>query len=264
MRSQHFDFGQEKIPWNSINRSVYTPKKIDNNRYAKSELNELIRKGNIEKPEESRDFTSETMLSYNKKPLINNSMSQEYKNNLRRNHFDIGDANYKEEANTVNRVDYKDPRLNDNYTYTKEKLDPNRFRSSQWSLGSEKGENYFNTTYLRTMTPKKLKPEDISNNANLRTSIQIGDNKMNKEDYKSVYVSNYENKNLMNGNYYINNSDKKIFDNIKTFNRKSHIEFLQGQGDYNTTMNEDYKYNPSQAKGAYNPLNVEARNKYFN
>ena len=110
------------------------------------------------------------------------------------------------------------------------------------------------------MTPKKLKPEDISNNANLRTSIQIGDNKMNKEDYKSVYVSNYENKNLMNGNYYINNSDKKIFDNIKTFNRKSHIEFLQGQGDYNTTMNEDYKYNPSQAKGAYNPLNVEARN----
>ena len=260
MRSQHFDFGQEKIPWSSINRSVYTPKKIDNNRYAKSELNELIRKGNIEKPEESRDFTSETMLSYNKKPLINNSMSQEYKNNLRRNHFDIGDANYKEEANTVNRVDYKDPRLNDNYTYTKEKLDPNRFRSSQWSLGNEKGENYFNTTYLRTMTPKKLKPEDISNNANLRTSIQIGDNKMNKEDYKSVYVSNYENKNLMNGNYYINNSDKKIFDNIKTFNRKSHIEFLQGQGDYNTTMNEDYKYNPSQAKGAYNPLNVEARN----
>ena len=75
MRSQHFDFGQEKIPWNSINRSVYTPKKIDNNRYAKSELNELIRKGNIEKPEESRDFTSETMLSYNKKPLINTAIT---------------------------------------------------------------------------------------------------------------------------------------------------------------------------------------------
>ena len=260
LRSQHFDFGQEKIPWNSLNRSVYTPKKLDDNNRYNSKLNELIRKDNIQKPEETRDFTSETMFSYNKKPLSNNSMSQEFKNNLRKNHFDIGDNNYKEEANTINRIDYKDPRLNDNYRYGTSKLDPYKFRRSQWSLGPENSENYFNTTYLRTMTPKKLNPEDISNNANLRTSIQIGDDKMNKEDYKTVYNVNYENKSLMDSNYYINNSEKKILDNIKTFNRKSHIEFLQGQGDYNTTMNEDYKYNPSQAKDAYNPLNVEARN----
>ena len=73
LRSQHFDFGQEKIPWNSVNREVFTPKKRDNNRY-NSQLNELIRKGNFQKPEETRDFTSETMLSYNKKPLVNNSV----------------------------------------------------------------------------------------------------------------------------------------------------------------------------------------------
>ena len=90
LRSQHFDFGQEKIPWKSVNREVFTPKKIDNNRY-NSKTMELIRKGNIQKPEENRDFTSETMLSYSKKPLVNNSLSQEFKENLRRNHFDIGD-----------------------------------------------------------------------------------------------------------------------------------------------------------------------------
>ena len=259
LRSQHFDLGQEKIPWNSVNREVFTPKKRDNNRY-NSQLNELIRKGNFQKPEETRDFTSETMLSYNKKPLVNNSLSKEFKENLRRNHFDIGDNNYKGDVNTVNREDYKDPRLNENYTYNKEHLDPYKFRRSQWSLAPQNGENYFNTTYSRTMTPKQLKPEDISNNANLHTSIQIGGGKMEKEDYQSVYDSNFGNKNLMDGNYYINNSDKKIFDNIKKFNKNSHFELLQGKGDYNTTMNEYYKYNPNDAKSAYNPLNVEARN----
>ena len=258
LRSQHFDFGQEKILWNSSNREVFTPKKLDNNRY-NSQLNELIRKGNIQKPEENRDFTSETMQSYSKKPLVNNSMSQEYKENLRRNHFDIGDNNYKGDVNTVNREDFKDPRLNKDYTYGKSVLDPYRFRKSQWSLAPKNGGNYFNTTYSRTMTPKKLSPEDISNNANLRTSIQIGGDKMNKEDYQSVYDSNFGNKNLMDGNYYINNSDKKIFDNIKKFNKNSHIELLKGQGDYNTTMNEYYKYNPNDAKSAFNHLNEQAR-----
>ena len=199
LRSQHFDFGQEKIPWQSMNREVFTPKKLDNNRY-NSKMNELIRRGNIQKPEETRDFTSETMLSYNKKPLVNNSMSQEFKENLRRNHFDIGDNNYKGEVNTVNRADFKDPRLDKNYTYGISQLDPYKFRKSQWSLAPQNGENYFNTTYSRTMTPKKLNKEDISNNANLHTSIQIGGDKLNKEDYQSVYDSNYGNKNLMDGN----------------------------------------------------------------
>ena len=119
LRSQHFDFGQEKVPWKSINREVFTPKKLDNNRY-NSKLNELIRRGNIQKPEENRDFTSETMLSYSKKPLVNNSLSKEYKENLRKNHFDFGDNNFKENANTVNREDFKDPRLNKNYNYERE------------------------------------------------------------------------------------------------------------------------------------------------
>ena len=259
LRSQHFDFGQEKVPWNSINREVFTPKKIDNNRY-NSQLNELIRKGNIQKPEENRDFTSETMLSYGKKPLVKNSLSQEFKENLRRNHFNFGDENYKGDVNTVNREDFKDPRLDKNYTYGRSQLDPYKFRKSQWSLAPQNGENYFNTTYSRTMTPKKLSPEDMSNNANLHTSIQIGGDKLNKEDYQSVYGTNFANKNLMDGNYYVNSNDKKIFDNIKKFNKNSRLELLQGKGDYNTTMNEYYKYNPTEAKSSFRPLNIEARN----
>ena len=258
LRSQHFDFGQDSVPWNSSNREIFTPKKIDNNRY-NSQLNELIRKGNFQKPDETRDFTSETKQSFSKKPLVNNSMSQEYKENLRKNHFDIGDNTYKNEGSTVTREDFKDPRLNKNYIYEKSVLDKNKFRKSQWSLAPQTSENYFNTTYSRTMTPKKLTKEDISNNANKHTSIKIGDDKMNKEDYKSVYDSNYGNKNLMDGNYYINNSDKKIFDNIKNFNKNSHIELLKGQGDYNTTTNLYYKYNPNEAKNAFNPLNEQAK-----
>ena len=133
LRSQHFDFGQDSVPWNSSNREIFTPKKIDNNRY-NSQLNELIRKGNFQKPEETRDFTSETKQSFSKKPLVNNSMSQEYKENLRKNHFDIGDNTYKNEGSTVTREDFKDPRLNKNYIYEKSVLDKNKFRKSQWSL----------------------------------------------------------------------------------------------------------------------------------
>ena len=48
-------------------------------------------------------------------------------------------------------------------------------------------------------------------------------------------------------------------DNIKKFNKNSHLEILKGQGDYNTTMNDDYKYNPNDAKNAYNPMDPQAR-----
>ena len=258
LRSGHFDLGTEKIPWNSTNRAQYTPKKIDNNRY-NTELNNLIRLGNFQKPEENRDFKSETRDSYNQKPLTNNRVSDEYRNNLRRNHFDIGDVNSNTEMNTVNKMDYKDPRLDKNHNYGSVNIDPNRFRRSQWSINGGNDGNYFNTTYSRTMTPKKSLPQDLSNNANLRTSIQIGADKSNPEDYQSVYNNNYGNQILMNGDYYINNSDKKMADNIKNFNKNSHLELLKGQGKYNTTMNEDYKYNPSDAKNAYNPMDPQAR-----
>ena len=258
LRSGHFDLGNENIPWNTSNRDQFTPKKIDNNRY-NSELNNLIRQGNFQKSEENRDFKSETMDSYNKKPLANNRVSDEFRNNLRRNHFDIGDNNFNNDMNTVNKIDFKDPRLDKNHSYGAIVLDPNKFRRSQWSINGGNDGNYFNTTYSRTMTPKKLLPQDLSNNANLKTSIQIGNDKLNQEDYQSVYTDNYGNKHLMDGNYYINNNDKKMADNIRKFNKNSHLELLKGQGNYNTTMNEDYKYNPNDAKNAYNPMDPQAR-----
>ena len=258
LRSGHFDLGNENIPWNTSNRDQFTPKKIDNNRYS-SELNNLIRQGNFQKSEENRDFKSETMDSYNKKPLANNRVSDEFRNNLRRNHFDIGDNNFNNDMNTVNKIDYKDPRLDKNHSYGAIVLDPNKFRRSQWSINGGNDGNYFNTTYSRTMTPKKLLPQDLSNNSNLKTSIQIGNDKLNQEDYQSVYTDNYGNKHLLDGNYYINNNDKKMADDIRKFNKNSHLELLKGQGDYNTTMNEDYKYNPNEAKNAYNPMDPQAR-----
>ena len=48
----------------------------------------------------------------------------------------------------------------------------------------------------------------------MKTNIQIGDKKMSKEDYQSVYIDN-GNKHLMNGNYYVNNNDKNISDVIE-------------------------------------------------
>jgi hypothetical protein len=259
LRSGHFDLGTENIPWNSSNRAQFTPKKIDNNRY-NTGINDLIRRGNFQKYEENRDFKSEAMDSYNKKPLENNRVSDEYKNNLRRNHFDIGDVSASQDMNTVNRVDYRDPRLDKNHSYGMLPLDPNKFRRSQWSINGGSDGNYFNTTYSRTMTPKKLLPQDTSNNANLKTSIQIGGDKMTQEDYQSVYNNNYGNKKLLDGNYYINNSDKDIVNSIKKFNRNSQIEILKGkEGEFNTTMNDYYKYNPNEAKNAFNPIDLEAR-----
>ena len=258
LRSGHFNLGSDNVPWNTSNRDQYTPKKIDNNRY-NSEFNNLIRQGNFEKSQENRDFKSETMDSYNKKPLSNNRVSDEFKNNLRGNHFDIGDKNSNLDINTVNREDYKDPRLDKNHNYGATPIDVNKFRKSQWSINGGNNGNYFNTTYSRTMTPKKLLPQDLSNNSNLKTNIQIGDGKINQADYQSVYTDNYGNKKLLDGNYYINNNDKQMADNIRKFNKNSHLEIGKGQGDYNTTMNDYYKYNPNDAKSAYNPMDPQAR-----
>ena len=258
LRSGHFNLGNDNIPWNTSNRAQYTPKKIDNTRY-NTELNDLIRRGNFEKTEENRDFTSETRDSYNKKPLENNRVSEEFRNNLRRNHFEIGDDKANNDMNTVNQVDYKDPRLNRDHSYGSIKLDPNKFRRSQWSINGGNDGNYFNTTYSRTMTPKKILPQDLSNNANLKNNIQIGDKKMSQEDYQSVYTDNYGNKNLFRGNYYINNSDKNLVNNIKNFNKNSKIEMFKGRGDYKTTMNDCYRYNPNDAKKAFNPLDLKKK-----
>ena len=260
LRSQHFNFGSENVPWKSSNREQYTPKKIDNNRY-NSEFNDLIRNGNFTKSKEDRDFKSEAIDSYNKKPLTNNRVSNEFRDNLRRNHFDFGDKNSNVDMNTVNREDYKDPRLDKNHSYGAYVLDPNKLRRSQWNINGGGDGNYFNTTYSRTMTPKKGIPTDLSNNENLKNHIQIGDNKMNKEDYRSIYESNFGNKNLMDGNYYVNSNDKQLADNIKNFNKNSHLEIGKGQGEFNTTMNDYYKYNPNDASQAYNQLNDKVRAK---
>ena len=259
LRSGHFDLGTDNNLWNSSNRETYTPKKIDNNRYINRDLNNLIRSGNFQKVEENRDFKSETRDSYNRKPLQNNRVSDEYRINLRRNHFDIGDSKAVSDMNTVNRVDFKDPRLDKNHSYGSIIIDPNRFRKSQWSLNGGNNGNYFNTTYSTAMTPKKPLTHDISNNANLHTSIQIGNDKMNQQDYQSVYTDNYGNKNLFRGNYYINNSDKNLVNNIKNFNKNSKIEMFKGRGDYKTTMNDCYRYNPNDAKKAFNPLDLKKK-----
>ena len=258
LRSQHFDFGTENVQWNSSNRSQFTPKKIGNNRYD-SDFGKKIREGNIPKYNEDRDFKSETMHSYNKKPLAGNSLNKEARDNLRRNHFDFGDKNTNLDTDTVNRIDYKDPRLDKNFAYKSIALDKNKFRRSQWSLNGGNDENYFNTTYSRTMTPKKNENGNMGDNINLKTHIQIGSDKLGKEDYQSVYDQNYGNKNLLNGQYYINNNDKGIADNIRKFNKNSHFELMKGKGDYDTTMGHYYKYNLSDAKGAYHHMDKKTR-----
>lgn len=250
LRAGTVDLGSDNVQWNTSNRLQYTPKKLLNNRYVNN-ANQLSDK-NFPKLKEDRDFKSEAMYSYNKKPLTNNKISNEFRENLRKNHFDFGDNKYTD-INTVNREDYKDPRLDKNYNYNSFVLDKNKYRNSQWSLNGGQNENYFNTTYLRTMTPKKIIKQEIGNLAALQNNIQIGDGKSNPDDYNSVYNENYGNKNL-NNDYYLNYKDKEMADNIKNYNKNSHIELFEGKGDFNTTMGQSFKYNANDAKNAYNVL----------
>ncbi len=256
LRNGHIELGgDEQVPWNTSHRVVYTPKKLQNNRYDNKSCNQFSGI-NIGNSIEDRDFKSETMMSYNKKPLPNNRLSPDLMTNLRKNHFEIGDNNTTD-MNTVNRIDYKDPRLDKDHNYGAFIVDPNKFRYSNWSLNGGCKDNYYNTTYLRTMTPKKPLPNDGSNNENLKNHIKIG-GESNPEDYKSVYDCNYSNKDLTSGDYYLSNRDKNLANNIKDFNKKSHLEMFGGKGEYDTTMNDHYRYNIDQAKSAYSPLNPQS------
>ncbi|MCQ2817354.1 MAG: hypothetical protein MJ252_08830 [archaeon] len=247
--------GNDKVKWDTMNQREYTPKKLENNRYA-------ARKQNTEfkSLKEDRDFRSEAMLSWNEKPLTNNKLSPERISELRGNHFKLSNGDDRD-MNTKYKIDYVDPRLQKvNQNYISCNIDPRKYRESQWSMSGENKVVDFSTTYGRTMTPKKYSPNEGYSNAHLST-IKIGEDKNQPEDYKSAYVGDYGKRNLFDSNYYLHNEDKDMARSIRKNNSNSHLETFKGKGEYDTTMNHYYKYDEEEAKNARNKLSMEKKMK---
>ena len=261
LQKSHLKFGRHQVPWISTSQYFLTPKK-NNTKNSRYSSNEELQKSHIalSKDKDGRNFTTENMDSYVEFPLNfnKNSIDVDLKNNLRRSHFKLGSEDNSNNRITSNRIDYQDPKQNKNYLpkLFKNKIDPQKFKRSNWTISNGDERDFFKSTYNQMMTPKQpeinIKPEINT----FKSSIKIG-GKANPEDFQSEYKNKFHNKLRMNLN--ADSEYKKLMETIANI-RRSHFNFGDNKNDYGTTNNESYQYDPNMAKLGRGKLNENLKN----
>ena len=250
LQKSHLDLGSNGAPWISTNRYHFTPKKnLENKRY---NMGRKLQTSNIGFNKEDRNFKSEAMEEFvEKSPLKNDIDKMIIMDNSRRNHFDIGsDKDSLSNANTANRLDYQDPRLNKNYQPTiKEKVSPEKYRKSNWTISNGDERDFFKSTYDQMMTPKQVVENKPVESTTFKSSIKIGSDNCDKNDFQSEYKRNFEEKKTSQNQKDADEINEVIY-NIKN----SHFKLGEGKNSYDTTTGEAFKYDKENAKNGRGQL----------
>ena len=245
IQQSQLQIGYQNVPWSSTNKSIFTPKPIDKNRYNfryyyQNNIN------NIPKNDD-RNFISEARYSYDIKPLpnkiINNKLLTNQKDTLI-----LGNENYLMKGiNSVTKSDYIPHKISNNY----EKINTDKYKKDNWNFGPN-NEGDFSTVYQRAMTPKKL-DEPVPTFPH-KCTIQIGND--NNKEYKSNYELNYDKKIYNDRDLKNLDFQKKVFE----YHKNSHLNLGKGQGNYDTTSGDNYKFNSELARKSWETLNNDRRN----
>ena len=182
---------------------------------------------------------------YVRHPLVSNPLNKELIEDLRSHHFDFGKDNIP--MNTVNNIAYQNP---GRIQSAAPKLDSQILRQSHWSLGDKTQEppDLYLSTYAKAMTPKKADLGPKKENNTFQSAFSItGTGPM---DYLTNYRVNYIPKEV---------SKDDLSDMIKQI-RNSHFDLGEMKNDYGTTMSNSYQYDPISAKNAMSPLDRELIN----
>ena len=249
IQQSRVQIGYQNTPWSSTNKSIFTPKPIDNNRYNfkyfyQNNINNIPEK-------DDRNFISESRYSYDKKPLPNKIINNEFKIKPKSTLILGNDNLLMKGINSITKSDYVAPKVNNNYN---EKVNIEKYRKDNWSFGPN-NEGNFSTVYQRAMTPKKL--EEPVPQFPHKCSIQIGYD--NNKDYNSNYKLNYGNKIYSERDLKDLDFQKKVFE----YHKNSHLNIGKGQGIYDTTSGDNYKFNSELAKKNWEVSNNERKNRNY-
>ena len=266
LQESHLSLGKQEVPWITSNRYYLTPKKnIENKRYISTERLQQSHINFSNGADDDRNFKSENMESYAEKPLnfSNNNIFLNLKNNLRREHFNFGNEDNPNNRISSNKIDYQDPKFNKDYIgkLFKNKIDPRKYRRSNWTISNGDNRDFFKSTYNHMMTPKKPEINKKKEVNTFKSSIKIGGN-MEPNDFQSEYKHKY-NDNKLKINLKNLEEDQKLMETIANI-RRSHFDFGDNKNDYNTTTGKTYKYDPKLAKEGRGELNKKLKNNLMN
>ena len=113
--------------------------------------------------------------------------------------------------------------------------------------------NMYDSTYNRAHTPKQVEKKLIKNVNTFKSSFNINGNgpMLYQTDYRANYVP------LSGG---VNPREKKIFEDVIKTIKNSHFNLGNMKNDYNTVMNNSYKFNPNEAQNAKGVLDKKLLN----
>ena len=233
LQKSNYKFGTDHEPWNTTQKSSYTPKYSENDKTSP----DLV-KTNFILGDYKPDFKSISSQTYKSHPYQFVPVDKNLINDLRSHHYNLG--NYNNPLTTQNQIDFKDPTLfGNNFRPT---LDNNLLRKSNWQMGDALPSEIYNTTYKTVHTPKKSEPPKKNILRNSAINL-VGNNPMS---YLTDYRDNYVPKQADNKN------DLK---NLMNHIRSSHFDFGDMKNDFSTTSGNAYKFDPEVAKKANNRLN---------
>ena len=237
LQQSHYVFGTSNTHWNTTHRRAFTPKRADTKMITKN-----LTKTNFVLGDDEPTIKSVNEEVYVKHPIQHNIMDKKLLNDLRSHHFEFGKDEVPNQHVTQNQIIYQNP----NKKFKRApSLDSQALRETHWAMGDKTQElpDMYKTSYDRAHTPKKADLIIVKNNATLKSSFNICGNgpMIYQTDYRASYIP-LNNK--------IDPDDKKnIWNIIKTI-KNSHFNLGEMKNDYNTVMDNSYKFDPNTAKNA--------------
>lgn len=246
LQQSHYVFGTAGANWNTTHRVSYTPKKADNKLYQKN-----LTTTNFVLGDEEPTLKSVNEETYVQHPLIVSPINDKLINDLRSHHFEFGRDEVPNQHVTHNQVTYLPPKGG----YQKPTIDNQALRQTHWALGdkSQQPPDLYDTTYTRTMTPKKALPNPPVDNSTLKSSFKItGTGPTNYQtDYRASYIPKKCD---------MDEGQKKIINDVIKNIKNSHFDFGDMQNEFGTTMANAYQYDPNKFRGAKGQLDKELIN----
>ncbi|MCQ2815721.1 MAG: hypothetical protein MJ252_00495 [archaeon] len=239
LQQSHYVFGTFNQPMITTQRRDYQPKSVPQKLYTKN-----LTKTNFILGDEEPTLKSVNQETYIKHPTVYNPINQELANDLRRHHFEFGNADFPSQLVTANNRDYPAYTMNPE-DKPQQTISNAKLRESHWSLGNpgEESKDHYTSTYAMDMVPKTADPAKQRPNTTFKSSFSINGN--GPTTYATEFRSNY----IPMNNKIDPNQMKVMKDLVKNI-KGSHFDLGDMGNDYTTTHMNAYKFDPEAAKDA--------------
>jgi hypothetical protein len=237
LQKKNYHFGNDKSPWISTQNHDYVPKPL-----SEPFRDSTLKSSTFKFGDSGQTGNTIYRETYVPKPINVNVLSKDTLKDLRRHHFGIGSG--PSDMNTIYSLDYTKPEME------KTELNSNELRRSHWNIG-EKYPTYdnYDTTYKLVHTPKYRIVNKIDPLKNSQASLNFKGPGMYETEFQANYIP-------LEGEPF----DKNLLNDMVKNIRDVHWGLGNQNGDYSTTADDAWKYDPKLAPSARGKLNQSMKN----